>query len=121
MRKFDSSKGDKTMGKVNSVIVEGTVVQKTEVRKLKSGCDFCEFKLRYIDTERNLASEFDCLVYDTLTSKVSSVKLGQTVNIIGRLRQDRWVEYPDKQRSRCVLIVEHLAKKSSTEESESSI
>lgn len=93
---------------LNTLIIEGIVVRKTELRKLKSGTDFCQFTIKCIGTRDSSYDEFDCFAYDELAKKISQKKLGQLVRVIGRLRQDRWVEYPNKERSRCVVVAEHI-------------
>lgn len=93
---------------LNTLIIEGIVVRKTELRKLKSGTDFCQFTIKCIGIKDSFYDEFDCFAYSELAKKISQKKLGQLVRVMGRLRQDRWVEYPDKERSRCVVVAEHI-------------
>lgn len=103
------------MSQLNQIILEGSIVQKSELKKLMSGAEFCQFTLKNVADNRNLSekrerfiSNFEIFAYDSLAKTVSTKKLGQEIRLIGRLKQLEWVEYPDKKRSRCVIVADHI-------------
>lgn len=111
------------MNQLNQLIIEGTVVQKSNLTKLHSGADFCQFTLKNVVDNRTFSgkretfiSEFEIFAYDNLAKTVSSKKLGQKMRILGRLKQVKWVDYPNKERSRCVVVADHIDYKDTNQE-----
>lgn len=111
------------MNQLNQLILEGTIIQKSELTELRSGTEFCQFTLKNVIDNKAFSgkreiftSEFEIFTYDTLAKTVSSKRLGQQMRLVGRLRQVKWVDYPNKERSRCVVVADHIDYKDTNQE-----
>lgn len=80
------------MHQINSLIIEGTIVQKSKLTTLDSGTDFCQFVLRNEISEKSLPGdkavyEFEVFAYGFIAKSVSKKRLGTELRIVGILKQ----------------------------------
>lgn len=101
--------------KLNSVFLTGTLVQKSPLKKLESGDKFLQFTLKsdieekFSSGTRNRCScEFEIFSYDRCATRMARKEVGEEVQIIGQLKQIKWTDSAGRQRSRCVVVAEHL-------------
>lgn len=82
------------MKQINSLVIEGTIVQKSELTTLASGTDFCQFVLRSEISEKSLAGEndkavyeFEVFAYGFIAKSISKKRLGTELRMVGILKQ----------------------------------
>ena len=82
------------MHQINNLLIEGTIVQKSELKTLDSGTDFCQFVLRNEISEKSLSGEndkavyeFEVFAYGPIAKSVSKKRLGTELRMIGILKQ----------------------------------
>lgn len=80
------------MHQINSLVIEGTIVQKSELKTLDSGTDFCQFVLRNEISEKSLSGdkavyEFEVFAYGFIAKSISKKRLGTELRIVGILKQ----------------------------------
>lgn len=80
------------MHQINSLVIEGTIVQKSELKTLDSGTDFCQFVLRNEISEKSLSPdkavyEFEVFAYGFIAKSISKKRLGTELRIVGILKQ----------------------------------
>ena len=103
------------MNNLNSVLVEGNLVRNPEAKALETGSQVCRFSVasnRYYlqDQERQAeVSFFDVEVWNKLAEQCAkSLEKGRGVRVVGRLKQDRWVDNEGKTHSRVKIVGEHV-------------
>lgn len=103
------------MNNLNSVLVEGNLVRNPEAKELETGSQVCRFAVasnRYFlqDQERQTeVSFFDVEVWNKLAEQCAkSLEKGRGVRVVGRLKQDRWVDHEGKSHSRVKIVGEHV-------------
>jgi len=80
------------MHQINSLVIEGTIVQKSELKTLDSGTDFCQFVLRNEISEKSLSGdkavyEFEVFAYGSIAKSISKKRLGTELRMVGILKQ----------------------------------
>ncbi len=80
------------MHQINSLLIEGTIVQKSKLTTLDSGTDFCQFVLRNEISEKSLSGdkavyEFEVFAYGFIAKSISKKRLGTELRIVGILKQ----------------------------------
>ena len=81
------------MHQINTLITEGTIVQKSELKTLDSGTDFCQFVLRNEVSEKSLSGEnkavyeFEVFAYGSIAKSISKKRLGTELRMVGILKQ----------------------------------
>lgn len=103
------------MNHLNQVLVAGTIVQKTELKKLPSGTNFCQFTARcemqeesFSGKTKRTVNEIEMFAYDNLALRVSTMKVGEDIRVIGSLKQVKWTDSTRKERSRLVILADHI-------------
>ena len=104
------------MNTLNSVIVEVNVVKKPEIRKTPKGTDVCTLGVAvnrwYKGLDGQIQEEvsfFDVNAWGALAGAcVEKCDKGRGVRVVGRLRQNRWVDPEGKKKSRVVIEAEHV-------------
>jgi single-strand DNA-binding protein len=102
------------MNNSNNILIEGNFVRDPEVRTTVKGTSTCTFSIasnRYFKQDDELKKEvsfFDVETWGKLAEACSCLgKKGQRVRVVGRLKQERWVQ-DGKQCSRVTIVAEHV-------------
>lgn len=104
------------MNSLNSILVEGNLVRDPAVKTTPTGSQVCDFTLAtnrfYKSGEEGFEKEvsyFDIEAWSRLGTACSqNLKKGRGVRVVGRLKQDRWVDPEGKQRARVKIVAEHV-------------
>jgi single-strand DNA-binding protein len=119
------------MNSLNSILVEGNLVKDPNTKTLPSGNQVCDFTLAtnryYKNGDEGLEKEvsyFDVEAWARLGAACAqNLKKGRGVRVVGRLKQDRWVDPEGKQRAKVKIVAEHIefkAPKSSNKDDDAS-
>jgi len=114
------------MNSLNSILVEGNLVKDPNTKTLPSGSQVCDFTLAtnrfYKNGEEGFEKEvsyFDIEAWSRLGTACSqNLKKGRGVRVVGRLKQDRWVDPEGKQRAKVKIVAEHVEFKTIKPESQ---
>ena len=103
------------MNSLNSILLEGNLVRDPEQKTLPSGSAVCEFAVasdrfyKQNDALEKEVSYFDVEAWSRLGAACSqNLKKGRGVRVVGRLKQDRWTDPEGKQRSKVIIVAEHV-------------
>jgi single-strand DNA-binding protein len=104
------------MNNLNSILVEGFLIKDAVFKTTPKGMPVCTFTIatsRYYGQENGFEKEvsfFDIETWGELAKSCESKgKKDKGVRIVGRLKQDRWVAYPNgKECSRVKILAEHV-------------
>ena len=103
------------MNNLNSILIEGNLVRDPLHRVTPKGTSLCTFSLacnRYHKSDSGLEQEvsfFDIETWTRLADNCYNLgRKGRGVRVIGRLKQDRWVDTEGKTRSRVTIVAEHV-------------
>lgn len=103
------------MNSLNSIIMEGNLVRKPETVISPKGTAICKFSVatnRYFKIEgedQKEVSFFDIEVWSTLAENCDKfLDKGRGVRIVGRLKQDRWVDKKGKNQAKVKIVGEHV-------------
>jgi single-strand DNA-binding protein len=114
------------MNALNSIIIEGNLVKAPELRKTEKGTAFCQFSVavnRWFKQQNDeLVKEvsfFDVTAWGKQGELVAEKgSKGQGLCVVGRLKQDRWIDTNGKQCSKIVIIAEHIEFRAATKQNE---
>jgi single-strand DNA-binding protein len=100
---------------LNSILLEGNLTRDPESKTLSTGTQVCNFSLasdRYYHQNDNTEKEvsyFDVEAWAKLGLACSqNLKKGRGVRVVGRLKQDRWLDPEGKAKSRVIIVAEHV-------------
>lgn len=103
------------MNSLNSIVIEGNLTADPKSKTLPSGSTVCNFTLasdrfyRQDEGTEKEVSYFDVEAWARLgESCARDLKRGRGVRVVGRLKQDRWIDHEGKKRSRVVIVAEHV-------------
>ena len=104
------------MNSLNSILVEGNLVKDPNTKTLPSGNQVCDFTVAtnrfYKGSEEGFEKEvsyFDVEAWARLGTACSqNLRKGRGVRVVGRLKQDRWVDPEGKQRAKVKIVAEHV-------------
>lgn len=103
------------MNSLNSILVEGNLVRDPVVSQTPKGTQVCTFSVasnRFYRVENETQKEvsfFDVEVWSRLAENCGeTLHKGRGVRVVGRLKQDRWVDTEGKNHSRVKIIGEHV-------------
>ncbi len=103
------------LSNLNSIIVEGNLVRDPLVRATPNGHQVCLFALasnrfyRQNEQTEKEVSFFDVETWSKLAQTCGDVlKKGRGVRVVGRLKQDRWVDNAGKNQSKIKIVAEHV-------------
>lgn len=103
------------MNALNSILVEGNLVRNPSSKILPSGMPVCDFVIASNRSHRmnegfeKEVSYFDIEAWSRLGSSCAqNLEKGRGVRVVGRLKQDRWLDTEGKQRSRVKIVAEHV-------------
>ncbi|GHT98531.1 hypothetical protein FACS1894142_4970 [Spirochaetia bacterium] len=102
------------MNNLNSVIVEGVLVDKPAFQDT-NGKPFCSFSIasnqfyRVKSKIEKEVSHFDVEVYGKLAESCQKLgKKGRGVRVVGRLMQKKWTDAKGKEQSKIIIVAEHI-------------
>ncbi len=103
------------MNSLNSILLEGNLVKDPANKTLPSGIQVCNFELatnrsyKQNDVFEKEVSYFDVEAWSRLgASCAQNLTKGRGVRVVGRLKQDRWLDPEGKNRSRIKIVAEHV-------------
>jgi single-strand DNA-binding protein len=104
------------MNQINSLIIEGNVVKNATIKEPTPGFKVCDFTVgvnRFYknseDEEEHEVSYFDCESYGLIAEHLSKkIKKGSRVRLVGRLKQDCWINDEGISCSKVYIVVEHI-------------
>jgi single-strand DNA-binding protein len=103
------------MNSLNSVLLEGNLVRDPEERRTSSDtviCSFCIAVNRSYKKDDDYVKEvsyFDIEVWAGLGEIcIKNLTKGRGVRVVGRMKQDRWIDDKDESHSRIKVVAEHV-------------
>jgi len=109
------------MNNLNSVLLEGNLVRDPLIRSTPKGTQVCNFTIasnrfyRRGDGFEKETGYLDVETWGKLAEACGSRgQKGISVRVVGRLKQDRWTNAAGENRSRVVIVAEHVEFRSQT-------
>jgi single-strand DNA-binding protein len=103
------------MNNLNSILIEGNIVRDPLYKETPKGTPFCSFSVassRFFKSDGDLEKEvsfFDVETWAKLAENVAQIgKKGRGVRVVGRLKQDRWIDGDGNPRSKVKIVAEHV-------------
>jgi single-strand DNA-binding protein len=103
------------MNNLNSVLLEGNLVNDPVFRKTEKGTSLCTFTVasdRFFNQGSGLEKEvsfFDVETWAKLAETCHNLgRKGRGVRVVGRLKQDRWTGADGKPHSKISIVAEHV-------------
>ncbi len=103
------------MNSLNTIIVEGNVVQEPVLRTTTKGTHICIFSLMTIRTfKKDDAYEKEISFFEVETwAKLADICIknaskGRGVRVVGRLKQNRWEDDAGKKHAKIGIVAEHV-------------
>ena len=103
------------MNHLNSSLIEGNIVRDPEFKKTPNGTSICKFSIattRWYKSGEDYEKEvsyFDIEAWAKLGESANAKgKKGRGCRVVGRLKQDRWNNADGKQKSKVVIVAEHI-------------
>ncbi|GHV88374.1 hypothetical protein AGMMS50267_07340 [Spirochaetia bacterium] len=103
------------MNNLNSILIEGNLVRDPLFRSTPKGTPICTFSLasnRFFKQDSGLEKEvsfFDVETWAKLAENCYNLgHKGRGVRVVGRLKQERWLNAEGKSRSRITIVAEHV-------------
>lgn len=103
------------MNSLNSILLEGNLTRAPEVRQLPRGSTVCQFTVasnRFYKSGDNMEKEvsfFDVETWSGLAERCGGeLDKGRGVRVVGRLKQDRWVDPEGQNRSKVKIVADHV-------------
>jgi single-strand DNA-binding protein len=100
---------------LNSVLIEGNLTRDPVLRETPKGtavCDFAVASNRFYRMDDELQKEvsfFDVESWAKVAQRCGNeLEKGRGVRVIGRLKQNRWVNDDGQSRSRVIIVAEHV-------------
>ena len=103
------------MNNLNSILIEGTLTRDADFRNTAKGTAVCNFSLatnRFYKQDNGMEKEvsfFDVESWSKLAEicREKACK-GRGVRVVGRLKQERWNGNDGKNKSKVVIVAEHV-------------
>lgn len=103
------------MNNLNSILIEGNIVADVELKQTPNGIDVVNFTVasnRYFKKDGNTEQEtsfFEVEAWGRLAESCAELgKNGRGLRVVGRLKQNRWVDGDGNNRSRTFIVAEHV-------------
>ena len=103
------------MNSLNSIIVEGNLTRDPMVNVTPKGTKVCNFAVatnRYYrreDGKEKEVSYFDVEAWQKEAERCEqALEKGRGVRVVGRLKQDRWVDSEGRNRSKVKIVADHV-------------
>jgi single-strand DNA-binding protein len=119
-RAYISSHGDDRarrlhVNSLNSILLEGNLTRDPESKTLPSGSQVCNFSVatnrfyRQNEVLEKETSYFDVEAWARLGQTCGdTLKKGRGVRVVGRLKQERWLDPEGRNRSKVKIVAEHV-------------
>lgn len=103
------------LSNLNSIIVEGNLVRDPLLKSTPNNHDVCSFSVasnrfyRLNDQNEKEVSYFDVETWSKLAQTCgNNLRKGRGVRIVGRLKQERWLDQAGKTQARIKIVAEHV-------------
>ena len=103
------------MNSLNSILLEGRLTADPELKLLENGSSVCNFSIasnRYYkakDERKEEVSFFRVVVWNGLGNSCKEfLTKGRGVRVVGRLKQDRWIDPEGINHSEVKIVAEHV-------------
>jgi single-strand DNA-binding protein len=103
------------MNSLNSILIEGNLTRDPIVAQTPKGTPVCNFSVasnRFFRQNEEMQKEvsfFDVEVWSKLAERCSeTLKKGRGVRVVGRLKQERWIDTEGQNRARIKIVGEHV-------------
>jgi single-strand DNA-binding protein len=100
------------MNNLNSILIEGNLVCDPVLRSTPKGTPVCTFSIasnRHYKGGGSEVSFFDIEAWSKLAESCHNLgHKGRGVRIVGRLKQDRWIDSDGKPHSKISIVTEHV-------------
>jgi single-stranded DNA-binding protein len=101
------------MNPLNSVLIEGDVIEKPEIKKDAEGKKTCFFRIESNRTNKEDGATETCRLEietnDEIAEKTKKIcKVGDRVRVVGRIKQYTWIDAQAGQRSTTRILSEHV-------------
>ncbi len=103
------------MNSLNTIIVEGSVVQEPVMKETAKGTHVCTFSVMTVRTyKKDEAYEKEISFFDVdAWGKLAELSMkhtakGRGIRVVGRLKQNRWVSTDGKKHAKIGIIAEHI-------------
>lgn len=103
------------MNSLNSIIIEGNLTRDPMVNITPKGTKVCNFAVatnrfyRKDDGKEKEVSYFDVEAWQKEAERCEQVlEKGRGVRVVGRLKQDRWVDTEGRNRSKIKIVADHV-------------
>ncbi len=103
------------MNSLNSILIEGNLTRDPEIRKTPKGTSVCTFSVasnRFYRQEEETQKEVSFFTVETWAGLaeicMEHLNKGRGVRVVGRLKQDRWVDPEGKNHDKIKIIAEHV-------------
>ncbi|MBU0934210.1 MAG: single-stranded DNA-binding protein [Spirochaetes bacterium] len=103
------------LSNLNSIIVEGNLVRDPLLKSTPNNHDVCSFSVasnrfyRVNDQNEKEVSYFDVETWSKLAQTCgNNLRKGRGVRIVGRLKQERWLDQAGKTQAKIKIVAEHV-------------
>ncbi|TVQ96806.1 MAG: single-stranded DNA-binding protein [Spirochaetaceae bacterium] len=103
------------MNSLNSILIEGNLTRDAVSAVTPKGTPVCNFSLasnRFFSQNDEMQKEvsfFDVEIWSKLAERCGEqLKKGRGVRVVGRLKQERWIDAEGKNRARIKIVGEHV-------------
>ena len=103
------------MNNLNSILVEGNLTKDPVFTENAKGTSICSFTIatnRYYKQEEEYQNEVSYLDVETWSKLADACRdhltKGRGVRVVGRVKQDRWLDQEGKNRSKVKIVAEHV-------------
>ena len=103
------------MNNLNSILVEGNLTKDPVFTENSKGTSICSFTIatnRYYKQEDEYQNEVSYLDVETWAKLAEACRdhltKGRGVRVVGRAKQDRWLDQEGKNRSKVKIVAEHV-------------
>ncbi|AFG38582.1 single-stranded DNA-binding protein [Spirochaeta africana] len=103
------------MNSLNSILLEGNLTRDPVLKETPKGSPVCEFSVasnrfyRMDDELQKEVSFFDVETWNKVAERCGGeLAKGRGVRVIGRLKQNRWVATDGSNRSRVLIVADHV-------------
>ena len=104
------------MTQLNSIVLEGNVTRKPEVKEIAPDAAVCTIPIAVNRSYKNKdgqytdeVSYFDIKSYGKYAAQYADrLDIGRGVRLIGRLKQERWTNADGQRKNKIIVIAEHI-------------
>jgi single-strand DNA-binding protein len=103
------------MNNLNSILIEGNMVRDPLFRSTPKGTPVCTFRLasnRYFKQDSGYEQEVSYVDVETWTKLAERCyelgHKGRGIRVVGRIKEDRWIDTDGKSRSKLFILAEHV-------------